>query len=38
MQELGLVYPFWIIVLIWLAKVTLLALIGALLAWLGIRA
>ncbi|MFC1904685.1 DUF350 domain-containing protein [Chloroflexota bacterium] len=34
---LGLVAPFWIIVLIWLAKVILLALISILLAWLGIR-
>ena len=38
MSELGLVAPFWIIVLIWLAKVILLALISTLLAWLGIRA
>ena len=38
MYELGLVYPFWVIVLIWLAKVMLLALISTLLAWLGIRA
>ena len=37
MYELGLVFPFWIIVLIWLAKVILLALISILLAWLGIR-
>ena len=37
MQELGLVAPFWVIVLIWLAKVILLALISTLLAWLGIR-
>ena len=37
MYELGLVAPFWIIVLIWLAKVILLALICTLLAWLGIR-
>ncbi len=37
MYELGLVAPFWIIVLIWLAKVILLALIATLLAWLGIR-
>ena len=36
MQEFGLVAPFWIIVLIWLAKVILLAFISALLAWLGI--
>jgi len=38
MYELGLVLPFWIIVLIWLAKVIVLALISILLAWLGIRA
>jgi len=37
MYELGLVLPFWVIVLIWLAKVILLALISTLLAWLGIR-
>jgi len=37
MYELGLVLPFWIIVLIWLAKVIVLALISILLAWLGIR-
>jgi hypothetical protein len=36
MYELGLVAPFWIIVLIWLAKVILLALIATLLAWFGI--
>ncbi len=38
MYELGLVAPYWAIVLIWLAKVILLALISVLLAWLGIRA
>ena len=37
MYELGLALPFWVIVLIWLAKVILLALISTLLAWLGIR-
>ena len=37
MNELGLVAPYWIIVLIWLAKVILLALVAILLAWLGIR-
>jgi len=37
MYELGLVAPFWVIVLIWLAKVILLALISTFLAWLGIR-
>ena len=36
MYQLGLVLPFWIIVLIWLAKVILLVFISALLAWLGI--
>jgi uncharacterized membrane protein YjfL (UPF0719 family) len=36
MYQLGLVLPFWIIVLVWLAKVILLVLISALLAWLGI--
>jgi uncharacterized membrane protein YjfL (UPF0719 family) len=37
MNELGLVVPFWIVVLIWLAKIILLVLIATLLAWLGIR-
>jgi len=37
MQELGLTYPFWVIVFIWLAKVILIAFICTLLAWLGIR-
>jgi uncharacterized membrane protein YjfL (UPF0719 family) len=38
MNELGLVAPYWVIVLIWLAKVVLLALVSAVLAWLGVRA
>ena len=38
MSELGLVVPFWVIVLIWLAKVILLVLVSTLLAWLGIMA
>jgi uncharacterized membrane protein YjfL (UPF0719 family) len=38
MNELGLVAPYWVIVLIWLAKVVLLALVSAILAWLGVRA
>jgi len=38
MQELGLTCPFWVIVLIWLAKIILMAFICTLLAWLGIRA
>ena len=37
MNELGLAVPFWIIVLIWLARVIVLALICTLLGWLGIR-
>jgi len=37
-MEIGLVAPFWLIVLIWLAKVVLLAFISTLLAWLGILA
>ena len=37
MYQLGLVAPYWVIVLIWMAKVILLALISTLLAWLGIR-
>ena len=37
MSELGLVAPFWVIVLIWLAKVVMLALVSALLAILGVR-
>jgi uncharacterized membrane protein YjfL (UPF0719 family) len=38
MSELGLVAPFWVIVLIWLAKVIVLAFVSAILAWLGVRA
>jgi uncharacterized membrane protein YjfL (UPF0719 family) len=38
MPELGLGVPFWVIVLIWLAKVVLLVAVSALLAWLGVRA
>ncbi|NQT31110.1 MAG: hypothetical protein HQ588_02145 [Deltaproteobacteria bacterium] len=38
MNELGLVAPFWVIVLIWLAKVVVLALVSGLLALLGVRA
>jgi uncharacterized membrane protein YjfL (UPF0719 family) len=37
MNELGMVAPFWVIVLIWLAKVVLLAFISGLLALLGVR-
>jgi uncharacterized membrane protein YjfL (UPF0719 family) len=38
MQELGLAVPFWVIVLVWLAKVIWLVIICVFLAWLGIRA
>ena len=37
MDVLGLAFPFWLIVLIWMAKTVLLALICVLLAWLGVR-
>ena len=38
MNEIGLVTPFWLIVLLWIAKIIWLALLCTLLAWLGIRA
>ena len=38
MNELGLDIPYWVTVMIWLAKVVLLTFVSALLAWLGIRA
>lgn len=38
MFVLGLATPFWLIVLLWLAKIILLSLICTFLAWLGIRA
>ena len=38
MYELGLVAPFWVIVLIWLAKTIWLVVICTLLALLGVRA
>ena len=37
MPEPGLAAPYRITVLIWLAKVVLLALVSVVLAWLGIR-
>jgi len=37
MGELGLTTPFWLIVLAWIAKAVVMALICSLLAWLGIR-
>lgn len=36
MSELGLVAPYWVIVLIWLTKVVLLAFVSGLLAWFGV--
>lgn len=37
MLELGLATPFWLIVVLWVAKIMLLAFICTFLAWLGIR-
>ena len=37
MNELGLAAPFWLIVMVWIARVVELALICTLLAWLGVR-
>ena len=37
MNELGLVTPFWLVVVIWMAKTVLLAFICTFLAWLGVR-
>ena len=36
--QIGLAAPFWIIVLLWLARIILLVIISTFLAWLGIRA
>jgi len=38
MYELGLAAPFWLIVLLWIARTIWLVFICTLLAWLGIRA
>ncbi len=38
MNELGLAVPFWLMVLLWMAKTIWLTLICTILAWLGIRA
>lgn len=38
MYELGLTFPFWLIVLIWMARTIWLVFICTILAWLGIRA
>lgn len=35
--EIGLAAPFWIIVLLWLARIIVLVIISTFLAWLGIR-
>ncbi len=37
MNVLGLAFPFWLTVLMWVAKTILVALICTFLAWLGIR-
>jgi len=37
MDELGLSTPFWLLVVLWMAKTVLLALVCTFLAWLGIR-
>ena len=37
MNELGLATPFWLVVIMWMAKTVLLAFICTFLAWLGIR-
>ena len=37
MNELGLATPFWLIVMLWMAKTVMLAFICTFLAWLGIR-
>lgn len=38
MHELGLALPFWLTVLIWIARIVILVFICTLLAWLGVRA
>jgi uncharacterized membrane protein YjfL (UPF0719 family) len=38
MPEMGLATPYWLIVLMWVARITILVAICTLLAWLGIRA
>jgi len=35
--DIGLAAPFWIIVLLWLARIIVLVIISTFLAWLGIR-
>ncbi len=38
MYQLGLATPYWLIVLMWVARIAVLVSICSLLAWLGIRA
>jgi uncharacterized membrane protein YjfL (UPF0719 family) len=38
MYEIGLATPYWLIVLMWVARIVVLVAICSLLAWLGIRA
>jgi len=38
MNEIGLAIPYWLIVLMWVARIVVLVAICTLLAWLGIRA
>jgi len=35
--EIGLAVPFWIIVLLWVARILVLVIVATFLAWLGIR-
>jgi cytochrome c biogenesis protein CcdA len=38
MYQIGLATPYWLIVLMWVARIAVLVSICSLLAWLGIRA
>jgi uncharacterized membrane protein YjfL (UPF0719 family) len=38
MFEIGLATPYWLVVLLWVARIVILVAICSLLAWLGIRA
>ena len=35
--EIGLAVPFWVIVLLWVARILVLVIVATFLAWLGIR-
>lgn len=37
LEEIGLAAPYWVVVLLWVARTLLLSLICVFLAWLGIR-